>query len=149
MTQILISTNTVPYHMSHTPHNTCTLSQINDLLITCMIPTGTIPSSVTNTTAVLSHSNSHWSLSLSSLFWIRHWLCSVHSSRIPFESIYQKLIKTLCQAECRMYKITSHPCFRRSRIRSRIRRSLRVALCRVVSRRLAPPEPPKQPHHLV
>ena len=25
MTQILISTNTLPYHMSHTPHNACTL----------------------------------------------------------------------------------------------------------------------------
>ena len=44
-----------------------------------------------------------------------------------------------------MYKITSHPCFRRSRI-CRTRRSLRAL--RVVSRRLAPPEPPEQPHHL-
>ena len=27
MTQNLISTNTVPYHMSHTPHNACTFFQ--------------------------------------------------------------------------------------------------------------------------
>ena len=32
MTQILISTNTVQYHMSHTPHNACILALILNFL---------------------------------------------------------------------------------------------------------------------